>query len=195
MNWLGIGKAVETVAPIIGGILTGGVGTAITAVGSLVAHALGVGNSPDAVDKALSSDPQALAKVRQAELDNAVQLQKLATEAAANALAADTARIQAVNETMRTEAGSSHWTQWFWRPFNGLLFAPAIIAVYFVLPILGIRTPDVPTDVWVMWGSVLGVVAWHTGVKERIQAGDKATAGSALGAAVGKIISALPGKS
>lgn len=100
MDWKKIAGALSADAPLLSSVLAAsGVGApaaaAVAIAGRVAASALGVDANPAAVDAALSADPQALAKVRQAELDNAVQLQQLAVTAAANQLAADTARLQA----------------------------------------------------------------------------------------------------
>jgi hypothetical protein len=100
-------------------------------------------------------------------------------------LAADTQRIQSANRTMPTQTKAEHWEQWLWRPLNGLLFAPTILALYVILPALHIHVPDVPVTVWEAWGALLGITAWHRGVKQRLQAGD----GPSLGARIGEAIS------
>jgi hypothetical protein len=189
VNWSDIGKNILGAAPIIGTLLGGPAGAAVGAAASIVSSALGVEAKPDAFDAALKSDPDALAKVRQAELAQQTKLAELQVEAAKNQLAADTQRIQAVNATMQAEAKSEHWAVWFWRPFNGLLFAPAIVAVYFVLPIVGVAVPHVPEVAWGMWGGLLGVTAWHSGVQQRVEAGETDTLGAKLKRAVNKATS------
>jgi hypothetical protein len=92
MNWSDIGKAVGSVAPVVGGLLGGPAGAA---VGSLVAGVLGTDKTPDAVNAALAADPQALAKVQELQINAKVQLQQLAVTAMNNKMAADTAQFQA----------------------------------------------------------------------------------------------------
>jgi hypothetical protein len=186
MDWSDIGATIGKAAPLIGSLLGGPVGGA---VGSIVASALGTDDDAAAVSAALKSDPAAYAKVREAEIQYRDHLAALQVDAARNRLAADTARIQAVNTSMQAEANSEHWLQWSWRPISGLLFAPALIAIYVALPVAGIDPPDVPTLVWEAWGALLGITAWHRGVKQRIQAGDGASLGAKVGAAIGQLAS------
>mgnify|MGYP004707857715 CR=1 FL=1 len=114
-------------ARVIGALLGGPAGAA---VGTLVSSALGVDNNPDAVYAKLQADPAALARVRELEIAHAADLQRLQVQAEANRLAADTARIQAVNTTMQSEvkAGQGGWRQW-WGYISAVCFGVEIIAV------------------------------------------------------------------
>lgn len=84
MNWSDIGNAVGKVAPILGTALGGPLGGV---AGALVASALGTSNDPDAVNTALASDPAALEKLKEAEMANQLELQKLVITSEANRLA------------------------------------------------------------------------------------------------------------
>ena len=100
MGWSEIGKTLAKEAPLISTVLaaTGAgapVAAAVVLAGKIASSALGVPNTPEAVDAALKADPEALAKVRQAELEHETHLQELAVQSTANQLAADTARYQA----------------------------------------------------------------------------------------------------
>ena len=174
MDWSDITGFIGQAAPLLGGILAGPAGAA---AGRLVASALGVEDKPGAVAEALKSDPQALAKVRELELQQAVDLRKLAIQAEQNRLAADTQRMLSVNATMQAEAKSEHWPQWSWRPFNGFAFGVTLFLNYalpalvnsLVLPFLHqppspIEPGQIPEFVFMAWGAVLGVSAWHRGI-------------------------------
>jgi hypothetical protein len=97
-TWGDVAESVAKAAPILGNLLPG-VGTVaglgVGAVASIVASALGVSPDPDSIMSALKSDPEALAKVRTAELDNQTQLANIAMQREQNALAAQTAQYQA----------------------------------------------------------------------------------------------------
>ncbi|MDR5802123.1 hypothetical protein [Caballeronia sp. LZ001] len=97
-TWGDVAATVAKVAPILGNILPG-VGTVaglgVGAAASIVASALGVSADPDSVMSALKSDPDALVKVRTAELDNQTQLANIAMQREQNSLAAQTAQYQA----------------------------------------------------------------------------------------------------
>lgn len=100
MDWKDVAGAVQAGAPFLASVLAmTGVGApaaaAVEAAGKIAARALGTDSSPEAVDAALRSDPEALAKVRQAELDNALHLQQLANDARSADLNAQVATLQA----------------------------------------------------------------------------------------------------
>jgi hypothetical protein len=92
MNWKDIAGVVGKAAPILGTLLGGPAGGAI---GGLVAAALGVANTPDAVHAAIAADPGQALKLAEYEDDNRVKLQAMLFAHADNEIAADTARIQA----------------------------------------------------------------------------------------------------
>lgn len=160
LDWKSLTSLVAKVAPTLG-VALGGPGGAT--IGALIAAALGCEATPDSVTTALSIDPEAAVKLRQIESDNKVQLQQLVVQLASNELAADTARIQAVNATMQTEAASDHWPTYSWRPFNGFIFGTTFIGVYFILPILSKPVPAIPYEAWIAMGAVLGVASWFRG--------------------------------
>ncbi|MNH03037.1 hypothetical protein D3C81_1151060 [compost metagenome] len=92
MNWSDIGKIIGTAAPTVGTLLGGPAGAA---VGALVASVLGTTGTPDAVNAALATDPAALVKVQELQLNAQVQLQQLAVTAEANRLQTEAAQYQA----------------------------------------------------------------------------------------------------
>jgi hypothetical protein len=94
MNWSDIGNAVGRAAPIVGTLLGGPAGAA---VGALVASALNVSNDPDAVNAALTANPDALVRVQELQLNAKVQLQQLA-------VTAETSRMQAEGAQYAAEA-------------------------------------------------------------------------------------------
>jgi len=160
MNWKDIAGAVGSAAPILGTLIGGPAGAAI---GGLVSSALGCANTPDAVQTALATNPDAAVKLAQIEKDKAVELQTLLVQAEGNRLAADTASLQAVNATMQAEDKAEHWASWFWRPFLGMIAGVMIFGCYFVLPLAHIPAPVVPSEVWYFLGAVLGVASWFRG--------------------------------
>lgn len=92
MDWKTVGQSVAKSLPILGTVLGGPAGGAI---GTLVASALGVEDSPEAVNSVIANDPQALVKLRELELNNRVQLQQLFVTAQSNQLNYDLAQYQA----------------------------------------------------------------------------------------------------
>ena len=77
MKWSDISKVLGPVAPIVGGLIGGPAGAGI---GSVISGLLGVANKPDAVIDALKSDPDALVKIKQYEIDHKYDLQKIQLE-------------------------------------------------------------------------------------------------------------------
>ena len=55
MNWNDISVGVGKVAPILGGLLGGKLGAS---VGGIISEALGVDNTPEAVEKELKENPK-----------------------------------------------------------------------------------------------------------------------------------------
>ncbi len=155
--------------PLLGGVLAGPAGAS---VGGMVAHALGASVATPAAIASVLGSPEAREKLAALEAEQHVALARIQAEQALARMKADTAAQASVNSTMQAEATSRHWPQWLWRPLNGLLFAPTLIAIYVVLPMLSIRGPSVPPVVWVMWGSLLGITSWHRGMLQRRLAGD-----------------------
>ena len=78
MEWSDISKVIGTAAPIVGGLIGGPAGAGI---GSAISGLLGVANKPDAVVEALKTDPDALVKIKQYEIDHKYDLQKVQLEA------------------------------------------------------------------------------------------------------------------
>lgn len=161
MEWRDIASVVGKAAPLLGTLLTGPVGSAV-AVGGMIASALGTGNNPEEVSAALGN-PDNLVKLRQIESDQKVRLQELATDQAKAELAARTAELQAVNATMQAEAVSNHWPTYTWRPFIGFITGAMVFGDYFVLPLVNITPPEIPTEVWLMLGAILGVASFYRG--------------------------------
>lgn len=108
MNWndvggklLDVGKNVPGGLQLIGSILSAtGIGApagaGIAAVGTLLAHALGTDNTPDALHAALASDPQAAEKALEVESNNKVQMQQILTQQAIVSLQEETKQQAAV---------------------------------------------------------------------------------------------------
>lgn len=160
MEWKDLAKVVGGAAPILGTLIGGPAGTAI---GAMIASGLGVGNTPDEVSQALTINPDAAVKLKQIEATRQTELQTLLVQSEANRLAADTAVIQAVNATMQVEAKADHWPTYSWRPFCGFVFGIMFLGVYFVLPLLKLPVPVVPTEAWLAIGGVLGVASYFRG--------------------------------
>ena len=100
--WDKIRNVVGSVAPMAGSMLAGPAGGA---VGSMLASALGVDNTPDAVAAAIKSDPQAAVKIRQIE----AQLEQT--------------RLEVRGQAIQAEATGESWLQRNWRPLTMIWFS------------------------------------------------------------------------
>lgn len=159
LDWKDIKDVVGASAPLLGSLLGGPAGAA---VGALIASGLGVGDSPVEVASALS-DPGTTVKLRQIEKDRQVELQTLLVQAESHRLTQETAALVAVNTTMQAEAQSDHWPSYSWRPFIGFVFGTTFFGVYFVLPLMKMPVPVIPTEAWLSIGAILGVASWFRG--------------------------------
>lgn len=159
MDWKDLAGIVGKAAPALGTLLGGPAGAA---VGGLIASALGTGASPDDVSAALTNNPDALVKLRQIEADKTVKLQELLGAQAQAELAAAASQVQAVNNTMQTEAKADHWPTYSWRPAIGFVFA-AYIASLFILPLFGKAPVVLSADMTMAVGAILGVASWFRG--------------------------------
>ncbi|PTY38561.1 hypothetical protein BGP77_11480 [Saccharospirillum sp. MSK14-1] len=155
MNWSFLKKTVGKVAPVAGSLLGGPAGGA---VGGLIASALGVEATPDAVANAIESDPDAVLKLRQVETNHAEQMQRLQLEA-------ETARLSQVNQTMRAEAAASDPFVRRWRPMFGyavaltwVVQASAIAYAMVAAPNNAANIINAVTALTPMWGIALAVL-------------------------------------
>lgn len=160
MNWSDLKSALGASAPLLGSLIGGPAGATI---GAMIASALGVPASPEAVSQAVINNPDCAVCLRQIEAEQSVRLQELASDQARAELAAETARLQAINATMQAEARSEHWPQWGWRPFIGFITGIMVLGCYFILPLAKIPVPAVPETVWMMLCTILGVASWWRG--------------------------------
>ena len=96
--WDTVKSLLGSAAPMVGGLLAGQAGSA---VGTLIASALGVENTPQAIATELQNNPDALLKIKQLESDERVALRELSLKETAIALdkhranLADTANARA----------------------------------------------------------------------------------------------------
>lgn len=123
MNWSDIKEAVCKAAPLLGTLLGGPAGGT---VGAIISSALGVENSPTAVEKELVNNPDAIVKLREVEAKRQVDLETLAVDQAKSDMTAAVQNATDVNKTMQVEAQSEHFLQFSWRPLIGYSVALAV---------------------------------------------------------------------
>lgn len=106
--WEDLGNTVAKAAPLLGGAIAGPGGAAI---GQLVASAFGVdANDPQALQAAITQDPQAAVKLRELEMRHKERLEELAFQRHKADLEAETSRHAESQATIRTEA--EHGTEY-----------------------------------------------------------------------------------
>ena len=96
-------KMIGAGAPILGGLLGGPAGAAVT---KIVAGRLGVRGDADEIAAALDRDPAAAVRLREIEADQAVSLERVALESEASRLAAATHRVSEASRIIRKEIAS-----------------------------------------------------------------------------------------
>jgi len=155
MNWKDIKHAVGKVAPIAGTLLGGPAGGT---VGGLLAMVLGVQDTPDAVARALKTDPQATIKLRHMELTHTEQMQRLQLESETN-------RLTEVNKTMRAEVAALDPFVRRWRPMFGYAVALTWVVQALAIAYAMVAAPDnasniinAVTALTPMWGIALAVL-------------------------------------
>lgn len=126
MDWKELGGVIAKSAPMLGGILGGPPGAAIGAVGAMIASALGVGNDPNEIATALTTNPDALVKLKEIESNRSIELQRILTSQTIAELQASTQNAGDINATMQAEAKSEHWPTYGWRPAIGFAVAFAV---------------------------------------------------------------------
>ena len=127
MDWKDIAGSVGKFAPVVGTLLGGPAGAIVGAVGSIVASSLGVEATPEAVDQALKTNPEAALKLAAMESDERIKLRSMALAQAQAELEAEARAASSVNETMRSEVAAEHWPSYSWRPAIGFAVAFAVV--------------------------------------------------------------------
>lgn len=86
MDWSKVVNLVKTSAPLLGTVIGGPAGTVVGGLAggaiSLIAQAFGIEDveNPDKIYEAIRADPEAAIKLREIELSNKVELQRLALQ-------------------------------------------------------------------------------------------------------------------
>lgn len=131
MEWKDIAGIVGKAAPIVGGLIGGPAGAA---VGGLVASALGTEATPDAISRALETDPQAAVKLKELEVNSKTQLQTLAVTAENNRLQAAAVQYaaEAADRDSARRLAAQQAKDWVRPSVTVLLLMGAGVIVWFV---------------------------------------------------------------
>ena len=124
-DWKKVANTVGKIAPAIGTVIGGPAGGAVGGAISILTNALGVDETPDAVMQALQNDPEAYRKIKQAELDHELELQKLVYQTTQ----AGYQREADIIDSLSTADASGHST----RPKIALELSRAFLFVYILI--------------------------------------------------------------
>jgi hypothetical protein len=162
-------SAFDTIKSVLGMIAPVACNLVIPGSGSVVSGLLNTvmpGNDKSEEEKAqaILTDPKLMADLKTQAMDLEAKLAK-----------EKTAMVGEVNTTMRAELKDGKWYQRAWRPFNGFLFPLTVILCYVVMPIWNSMHPlsyciiEIPWELWVMWGGVLGVTSYGRNQEKKTQ--------------------------
>lgn len=173
MEWRDVGKIVAKVAPVLGTLLGGPAGAA---AGALVSSVLGVDNDPDEVHKAVSADPSLLVRLREAEMQQQTELNRMMIQS-------ETDRLTQVNETIRAELASGDKFKSYWRPLFGYImgisWGVVMLAVTYQVifkPTEAATTIQAIGQMSTLWGAglaVLGINVWKRSTDKQLMFGGK----------------------
>lgn len=177
MNWTELGQEIAKIGlPLLGAALPipGGI-----AIGTALASAISSPSTkPEDILSALTANADTMQKAKEFELQHQERLIQMAYDNEVAMRKADSSDIQQVNTTMQAEIVNSATESWYqkaWRPFNGFTFGIVLALNYGLTTIVNTFAPmfdttwhaivsqPIPESVFVAWGSVLGVTAWHRG--------------------------------
>lgn len=149
MKWDEVKDLIGKGAPLIGTLLGGPAGGAVA---SLVANALGVEDTPDAIGAALKSDPNALLKLKELQFTHKTRFEELKLEAT-KAHIADTQNARQ-SEIERMKAGGSNKFMYY--------LAGAIVFGFFAV-VLGLFFKAIPEGTRDVAYILLGTLAAEFG--------------------------------
>jgi hypothetical protein len=155
--------------PILGACLPFPGGAAI---GSALAAAIGSpSGKPEDILATLTTSAEALAQGKQFELTHQETMLRISVDAEIKMAESAAVQVQAVNQTLQTEAMGGSWLQKNHHAIESLMASSSVIAIYFVLPLLHEAVPVVPETAWMMLAAILGVTAWQRGAASVATAG------------------------
>ncbi|EGQ8094326.1 hypothetical protein ACT5DV_000874 [Vibrio cholerae] len=144
--WDKIKSLLGGAAPLVGSLIGGPAGGT---VGVLIADALGVENTPDAIEAELLRNPDALLKIKQMESDERVALRKIALEETGLLIKQEANRLADTQDARKQH--KDHWMPWALTVILALMVSGMFAALFFGSP------PEAYDQVLIMIaGTVLG---------------------------------------
>lgn len=183
-TWESIKGAVASAAPALGTALGGPAGGA---VGSLIAGALGVEETPDAIQKALKSDPEAAVKLQRLQNEHQQEIRRMTLEA-------ETTRQTQLQKTIRAELGEDSFYKSGWRPTIGWVLAIALGAIMATLAYAIVMQPGKAAEIMSAASGVLMFMAGLLGYNAKKRSDDKALSQGFQPKGIGDAIAGMFGK-
>ncbi|KFI13317.1 hypothetical protein IX95_05050 [Vibrio sp. B183] len=137
--WDKVKSLIGNSAPLIGTLIGGPVGTA---VGGLVSSALGVENTPQAIEQELAANPEAVLKLKQLEVEHEVELKQLAFEHAKLESEERKLAMTQQHATMQAELASNDPYVRRWRPTWGYSMCAAWVLLFLSLAVVMMFYPE-----------------------------------------------------
>ena len=137
--WDKVKSLIGNSAPLIGTLIGGPVGTA---VGGLVSSALGVENTPQAIEQELAVNPEAVLKLKQLEAEHEVELKQLAFEHAKLESEERKLAMTQQHATMQAEIASNDPYVRRWRPTWGYSMCAAWVLLFLSLAVVMMFHPE-----------------------------------------------------
>ncbi len=137
--WDKIKSLIGGAAPLVGSLIGGPAGGT---VGVLIADALGVENTPDAIEAELLRNPDALLKIKQMEIDERIRLRELSYQQAEMESAERKLVITEQHKLMVAELNSDDAYVRRWRPTFGYAVCLAWTSLFFGISGLMLFHPE-----------------------------------------------------
>ncbi|EMC3686546.1 hypothetical protein VDN59_001930 [Vibrio cholerae] len=137
--WDKIKSLIGGAAPLVGSLIGGPAGGT---VGMLIADALGVENTPDAIEAELLRNPDALLKIKQMESDERIRLRELSYQQAEIESAERKLVITEQHKLMVAELNSDDAYVRRWRPTFGYAVCLAWTSLFFGIAGLMLFHPE-----------------------------------------------------
>ncbi|EKF9983257.1 hypothetical protein O1D80_000657 [Vibrio cholerae] len=137
--WDKIKSLIGGAAPLVGSLIGGPAGGT---VGVLIADALGVENTPDAIEAELLRNPDALLKIKQMESDERIRLRELSYQQAEMESAERKLVITEQHKLMVAELNSDDAYVRRWRPTFGYAVCLAWTSLFFGIAGLMLFHPE-----------------------------------------------------
>ncbi|MEI8634724.1 hypothetical protein P4S72_27165 [Vibrio sp. PP-XX7] len=150
--WENVKSLIAPAAPLVGSLIGGPVGSGI---GTLIASALGVEDTPQAIEAELKANPDSLLKVKQLESEQSIELRKLKLQETSILLDYEKAKLADTQDARKQH--KDHWMPWLLTLVLALMVGGMFLALFWG------EVPEAYSQVLIMIaGSVLG--AFSTGI-------------------------------